>query len=253
VSAEPAAPRPRSSSVARPACGIRPCPSPPDKLGRSNERYPIADYAWEISGSSSSRAGASPGVTDTRARILHATLSVIAAGGIGTVSNRRVAKEAGVALGSLTYHFPSQTDLLRETLVQYAAEEVARMEGLALQLKASTSDGGGRLSDEQAAAVVEAIAAQDSGRPEEIAELELHLHASRDPRLQEASRRCFDAFERFAAAVLQALDVPEPERHARAVVAVLVGLGVRRLGTGEHHAPGTADALMTVVRGARAG
>lgn len=124
------------------------------------------------------------------------------------------------------------------------------MEALASAMRASAR-GGMRLTDEQAATVVEQIAAQDSGRPEELAELELHLHAARDPELHAASRRCFDAFEQFAAAILQALDVPDPERHARAVVAVLVGLGVRRLGTGEHHAPGTADALMTVVRGAR--
>jgi DNA-binding transcriptional regulator YbjK len=191
-------------------------------------------------------------VTDTRARILHATLRVIADGGISAVSNRRVAAEAGLALGSLTYHFPSQTDLLRDTLLLYAGDEVARMEGLATAMRAS-AHGGVKLTDEQAAAFVEHMAAQDSGRPEEIAELELHLHASRDPRLQEASRRCFDAFENFAAAILQILDVPQPERHARAVVAVLVGLGVRRLGTGEHHAPGTAAALMTIVRGARSG
>jgi DNA-binding transcriptional regulator YbjK len=189
---------------------------------------------------------------DTRARILHATLRVIAADGIGAVSNRRVAAEAGVALGSLTYHFPSQSDLLRESLLLYAEEEVARLEGLAAQLRASARSDGGP-SAEQAAAVAEQIATRDSGRPEEIAELELHLHASRDPALHDASRRCFEAYERFAAAALETLAVPEPERHARAVVALLCGLGVRRLGTGERHAAGTADALMTLVRGARGG
>lgn len=188
---------------------------------------------------------------DTRARILHATLRVIAAGGIGAVSNRRVAAEAGVALGSLTYHFPSQTDLLRESLLLYAAEEVARLEGLAAELREGTSGDG--VSAEQAAAVVEQVAARDAGRPEEIAELELHLHASRDPALHEASSRCFAAYESFATAALSALGVPEPERHARTVVALLCGLGVRRLGTGEHAAEGTADALLTVIRGATAG
>jgi DNA-binding transcriptional regulator YbjK len=186
--------------------------------------------------------------SDTRARILHATLRVIAGGGIGAVSNRRVAAEAGVALGSLTYHFPSQTDLLRESLLLYAEEEVARLEALAAELRRGTADGGP--SAEQAAAVVEQVAARDAGRPEEIAELELHLHASRDPQLHEASRRCFAAYEEFAAAALHALGVPEPERHARTVVALLCGLGVRRLGTGEHAAAGTADALLTVIRGA---
>jgi len=188
----------------------------------------------------------------TRARILHATLRVIAAGGIATVSNRRVAAEAGVALGSLTYHFPSQTDLLRESLLLYAEEEVARLEGLAAELRRGATSGAG-VSAEQAAAVVEQVAARDAGRPEEIAELELHLHASRDPQLHEASRRCFAAYESFAAAALETLGVPEPERHARTVVALLCGLGVRRLGTGEHAATGTADALLTVIRGASAG
>jgi DNA-binding transcriptional regulator YbjK len=191
-----------------------------------------------------------PPTTDTRARILHATLRVIAAGGIGAVSNRRVAAEAGVALGSLTYHFPSQTDLLRDSLLLYASEEVARLESLAAELRAGVG-AGGEPSAEQAAAVVEAVAARNSGRPEEIAELELHLHASRDPALHEASSRCFGAYEDFAAAALEALGVPEPARHARTVVALLCGLGVRRLGTGEHAAEGTADALLTVIRGAQ--
>jgi DNA-binding transcriptional regulator YbjK len=186
--------------------------------------------------------------TDTRARILHATLRVIAAGGIGAVSNRRVAAEAGVALGSLTYHFRSQSDLLRDSLLLYAEEEVARMEALAAELRASATP-----SPEQAAAAVEQIVARGSGRPEEIAELELHLHASRDPELHVASQRCFAAYENFAGAALEALEVPEPERHARTVVALMCGLGVRRLGTGEHHAEGTADALLTVLRGARGG
>ncbi len=200
----------------------------------------------------STSAGGLP-ATDTRARILHATLRVIAAGGVGAVSNRRVAAEAGVALGSLTYHFPSQTDLLRESLLLYAAEEVARLESLAAELRAGTGAGGEGPSAEQAAAVVEQVAARDAGRPEEIAELELHLHASRDPALHEASRRCFGAYEDFAAAALEALGVPQPARHARTVVALLCGLGVRRLGTGEHAAEGTADALLTLIRGASAG
>ncbi len=185
--------------------------------------------------------------TDTRARILHATLRVIAAGGIAAVSNRRVAAEAGVALGSLTYHFPSQTALLRDSLLLYAEEEVARLNALAAEMRAAD----GVPDAARAAAAAEQIAAAGSGRPEEIAELELHLHASRDPELHAASQRCFGAYEDFAAAALEALGVPEPERHARTIVALMTGLGVRRLGTGEHSAEGTADALLTVLRGAR--
>jgi hypothetical protein len=95
--------------------------------------------------------------------------------------------------------------------------------------------------------------ADGAGRPEPLAELELHLHAARDPELQDASRRCFAAYEDFAAAALEVLEVPEPARHARTVVAVMYGLSVRRAGTGDDHAAGTADALLTIMRGAATG
>jgi DNA-binding transcriptional regulator YbjK len=182
---------------------------------------------------------------DARRRILEQTLRLIGEQGIGAVSNRRVAAAAGVALGSLTYHFPSQTQLLREALLLYVQEEVERLQVIAAELRASEPTAA------QVAAEVQLIAERSSGRLEEVAELELHLQASRDPELQEASARCFAAYEEVARAALQALAVPDPARHARTVVAVMYGLGLRRLGTGERDATGTADALLTIVQGAR--
>ncbi|MGH2832422.1 MAG: TetR/AcrR family transcriptional regulator [Solirubrobacteraceae bacterium] len=181
---------------------------------------------------------------DTRRRILMHTLQLIGEHGIGSVSNRRVASAAGVALGSLTYHFPSQTQLLREALLLYVHEEVERLQQIAAELRSSHP------SVAQVAAEVQWIAERSSGRSEQVAELELHLHAWRDPELQEASARCFQAYEELAAAALEALEVPDPERHARTVVALMCGLGLRRLGTGERDADGTAQALLTIVRGA---
>ena len=184
---------------------------------------------------------------DTRARILHATLRVIAAGGIGAVSNRRVAAEAGVALGSLTYHFPSQTDLLRESLLLYAEEEVARLEALAAELRAGQRRRGP--SAEQAAAVVEQIAARSTGPARgdrRAGAAPARLARSRAARgLAPLLRRLRGLRRRRAGGARGA----RAGRHARTVVALLCGLGVRRLGTGEHAAEGTADALLTVVRG----
>ena len=96
------------------------------------------------------------------------------------------------------------------------------------------------------------IVDQNVGRPEQIAELELHLRASRDPVLQDASRRCFAAYEAVAVAALEALGVPDARRHGATVVAVLTGMGVQRLSAGAHDATGTAAALSTIVRGALA-
>jgi AcrR family transcriptional regulator len=187
-------------------------------------------------------AGA-PVAVSVRERMLRATLELIAGGGIAAVTNRRVAASAGVSLGSLTYHFDSQTQLLRDSLLLYVEEETARREQIARDL-ASEKPG-----VEQLAEAVEQLAAIPADIPRQIAELELHLHAARDPELREASQRCFEAHEQIAAAALAALGIADGERHAPTVVALMTGLAVRRLAAGGHDAHGTSEALLALVRG----
>jgi hypothetical protein len=122
---------------------------------------------------------------------------------------------------------------------------VARQEGIAADLR------GREPSLEQVAAEVERVVEESGNRIQQLAEIELHLQAARDPALQEASLRCFEAYEGVAAAALETLEVPEPMRHARSVVALMYGMGLRRLGTGGEDASGVADGLLTIVRGAR--
>jgi len=110
------------------------------------------------SGAPASASG-TPARSVTRERILHATLRVIAEGGVGAVTNRRVATEAGVALGSLTYHFPSQTELLRDSLLRYVEEEVARLGAIADALRAASP------TPEQVAEAVEQLLDSDPTRP----------------------------------------------------------------------------------------
>jgi len=174
-----------------------------------------------------------------------ATVELIGREGVSAVTNRRVAGAAGVALGSLTYHFPSQVDLLRESLLLFVGEEVARQEALAADLRSR------RPSIEQVAIEVERIVQESGDRIQQLGEIELHLQAARDPELQEASQRCFEAYEGVAAAALETLDVPDPDRHARTIVALMYGMGLRRLGTGGESATGVADGLLTIFRGAR--
>jgi AcrR family transcriptional regulator len=178
-----------------------------------------------------------------RERMLRATLTLIADGGVAAVTNRRVAASAGVSLGSLTYHFENQTTLLRESLLLYVDEETARREQIARDL-ASEKPG-----VEQVAEAVEQLVAIPSDIPRQIAELELHLHAARDPELRQASRRCFEAHEQIATAALTALGIADGERHAATVVALMTGLAVRRLAAGGHDAQGTSEALLALVRG----
>ncbi|WP_433183317.1 TetR/AcrR family transcriptional regulator [Actinoallomurus sp. CA-150999] len=179
---------------------------------------------------------------DTRERILLATLRLIGEHGVGAVTNRRVATAAGVALGSLTYHFPNQTELLRETLSRYVDEEIQRISEIAARLQGITP--------EQAVVEAERAIADLPRGPEEVATLELHLHASRDPLVREAAVRSMEAYDRLATAILTALDIPGPEAKAPTVVALLYGLAVRRLATGDPS--GTAEALRLLLYGATA-
>src|SRR6266851_217399 len=54
-----------------------------------------------------------------RREILAAALRVIGAGGPDAITHRRVAAEARVALGSLTYYFESRDDLVRQAFRFY--------------------------------------------------------------------------------------------------------------------------------------
>ena len=56
---------------------------------------------------------------DTKKRILMATLEVIKSQGMRAVRHRAVAAEAGVPLGSTTYHFKSIEDLIVSTFVYW--------------------------------------------------------------------------------------------------------------------------------------
>jgi DNA-binding transcriptional regulator YbjK len=185
-------------------------------------------------------------VPDTRERILRTTIELIGREGIGAVTNRRVADAAEVSLGSLTYHFDSQVDLVRESLMLMVGEEVVRLEGIAADLRRA------RPGIEQVALEVERVARESLRRVQELAEVELHLQAARDPELSDASRRCFVAYEEVAEAALGALQVPDAGRHARSIVALMYGLAMRRLGTGEEDVAGLGEALLTIVRGAQA-
>jgi DNA-binding transcriptional regulator YbjK len=189
-----------------------------------------------------------PKVPATREHILRVAFELIGKEGIGAISNRRLAVASGVSLGSLTYHFPSQEELLRECLLLYVEEEVDRLEVIAAGLRSRRPPP----SRSEVGAEVQRIASESIARPEHVAELELHLRASREPSLQEASRRCFGAYEGLAAAALEALGVPAARRHARAIVAVITGMGVRQLGAGRDDIEGLADALRTIVAGALA-
>ncbi|MBT2364318.1 TetR family transcriptional regulator [Streptomyces sp. ISL-10] len=179
----------------------------------------------------------------TRQRIIEAVLHIIGRDGVAAVTNRRIAKEAGVSLGSVTYHFETQHHLLRESLLHFVREETRRFTALADQCRSECVDIAG------AAALAGRVAGGIGFDSEHIATFELYVEAGRDERLREAAAEAFAAYDRLAAQILTGLGVPDAERYAATTVALVMGLQLRRLATGGP-AEDLVDALLLLARGA---
>ncbi|UXY31682.1 TetR/AcrR family transcriptional regulator [Streptomyces sp. HUAS TT20] len=181
--------------------------------------------------------------TPTRQRIITAVLQIIGDGGVAAVTNRRIAREAGVSLGSVTYHFETQHDLLRESLLYFVREEARHFTELADQCQTENLD------IDDAASLAGQVACGTALDTAHLAPFELYIHAGRDERLRAAASEAFRAYDRLAAQILTALGVPDAERLAATTVAVVMGLQLRRLATGSP-ADDLVDALLLVARGA---
>ena len=180
-------------------------------------------------------------MADTRTEILRATLRVIGSDGVAGVTNRRIAREAGVSLGSITYHFDTQTSLLRESLLLFVREETERLSAIA------AARASGPVSVDEAAALVERVVESTAFGSEEIAPLELYIQAGRDASLRDAASSCFAAYDALATSILVGLGVPNAARMAGPVVALIAGLQLRRLATGAAGPTTVADALRLLV------
>jgi AcrR family transcriptional regulator len=73
-------------------------------------------------------AGEAGSGTDRQARILEAAIALLAREGISGVSMRAVAREAGVALGLVNYHFADKTRLIKAALHRVEEQDLAIVE-----------------------------------------------------------------------------------------------------------------------------
>lgn len=186
----------------------------------------------------------------TRQSIIDAVLRIIAEDGVAGVTNRRIAKEAKVSLGSVTYHFATQHEMLRESLLHFVAEETRRLTELAAECQTDGADGTDETDADRAAAVVGQVAGGAPFGSRHIAPFELYIQAGRDERLRTAADQSFAAYDQLAARILTGLGVPDAERLASSAVALIFGLQLRSLATGRP-AEELVDALMLLARGAQ--
>lgn len=180
--------------------------------------------------------------TDVRTRILTATLELIGERGIAGLTNRTVARAAQVSLGTLTYHFPSQEELLGEALHAFVDAEISRLAVITAQVEGTTMS-----VDEALTHARDAIEARTSRRAQ-TAQLELYLHATRNESLRAAAARCYAAYDRVAAVSLKAIGVPEADRVAPLLGGLIDGLELRRLAVDDLRID-LAEALAALVAG----
>jgi TetR/AcrR family transcriptional regulator, regulator of biofilm formation and stress response len=156
----------------------------------------------------------------TRAAIVAATLRVLRDEGIGSLTHRAVAREAGVSLALTTYHFATKENLISEALNLAAAETLDDLRA------AARPPADGRLSPAAVAARLCDMTMERLGdeRLAVFAVVELSLAAARRPGLRGAAAAWNEEYHRVVALLLERAGVRRPDQAARLVVATLEGL-----------------------------
>ncbi|MGJ9411445.1 TetR/AcrR family transcriptional regulator [Aeromicrobium sp. CF4.19] len=158
-----------------------------------------------------------------REDLLAAAIDLFAEGGSRAVTHRAVAARAGLPPASTTYYFASIQELLREALADHVArwrQELDLLSGL------DTTPAGPIRIDAATAVVAQVFAA----RGPEVAgrELAILLAVCRDEALRGEARAALEGFERLATRWLTTLGIPDPDRLAPAMLALVAGTALRR-------------------------
>lgn len=163
---------------------------------------------------------------ERRGQILEATIRLIATRGLGTVTHRAVAREAGVPLAATTYYFESKSELVTEALRTLAESEVAQLRERIAELEE-------RIASEPLAAIsilAEVLMPRDRNAEQAwLAQFEIYLEAARNESLRPVVASWREAFVTLAESSLRAAGCPEPERRAPLLVAGVNGILLDRL------------------------
>ncbi len=200
----------------------------------------------DVASSAPNAAGEAASAIAPRDRILRAVLDLIAEHGIGGLSHRQIAAQAGVSLGTLSYHFPDRVGLLRESLRLFASDEVARIEAVGHGLRS-----GEHGLEDLGGLVVRAMAGA-ADVTHVVAQFELYLHVTRDADLRDAVIECQRAYDTLAEEALRLIGVHDPAGIAPLVVSMVDGLALRRVLTGEESSAMLTRAFLLIAAGAQA-
>lgn len=128
---------------------------------------------------------------ETRNKIVDATVRLISREGVGAVTHRAVAREAGVSLSPTTYHFESKEMLLREAYGKLHASEMARYKNLVAQVADDSFDEDAMMDYVTALVIREATEFKE----DVVAGFELLLEATRSAEFRDRVEETY--MERF--------------------------------------------------------
>jgi DNA-binding transcriptional regulator YbjK len=159
-----------------------------------------------------------------REAIVAATVRIVARDGVGAVTHRRVAEEAGVSLSSTTWHFASKGEILEAALRWTAQREVERIGAMADRIAAISA---GAFDPELWAQELAAwVVAQTEGdeRAVTVALYRLQLETLGRPGAVGVHRQWGASLEQVGVRALDAAGSATPAIDTRIVVAAVDGL-----------------------------
>lgn len=184
--------------------------------------------------------------TSPRQRLVEAALTRLAEQGMRGLTHRTVEETAGMAQGSVRYHFESLDGLIEAVLrhlVEVEMTTVMRVDP-AVTLQALES----RVIPPEVVDAARESLERIAARPDlALARFELLLHCARHPELQQILR---DARNEFVRAVGGSLPVPDPEAGARLILATVDGLALHQLSAHEPLVDRAAPLMLVTVSGA---
>jgi len=173
--------------------------------------------------------------------ILEATLRVIVQGGVNAVRYRDVAAEAGIALGTISYQFPSREELIRAAFQHFLTENTNTMRAVASARAIETPR-------DVAALCVELLRA-DFANPDKpyVAEYELMAYAARDEAVASALAASDRTLVLEVGAVLEQVGIRSPFAAAQTLIDVIRGYQLTALGKREPDLDGLQTRLTRLL------
>lgn len=179
---------------------------------------------------------------ERRDALLDAAILLIGEKGLGSVTHRAVAAQAGLPPSTTSYFFASIDELVVEAMRRVADLITAQIQSVT-ELVAAT--------DPEPSAAVDTMVEILLGEPEvaTLAQFETYLQAARQPELRVEVARVLDAFEELATATFERLGAKLPKAGARAVVALADGFALHRLGArrGEDHTEALKSSFLALI------